>query len=249
MRHLTRCLSVASLCLAGLFGTAAHAGVVITGTRVIYPAQSREVTVGLTNDDKKTPRLVQTWIDNGNEKLSPDQVDVPFNVTPPVFRMEPGSSQSLRIVYTKEPLPADKESLFWLNVLEVPPKPAEAADTNTLQFAFRIRIKMFFRPDGLRGKVEDAPKQLIWTLGNQSGKSTLTVQNPTPYYISFQNVGVGNDTNNLNESIEKGLMVAPGASLNIALKQEVAAGAGTQVQFKTINDFGGFVPFTSSIKP
>jgi chaperone protein EcpD len=247
MRHLKRYLGVAVLCLAG-FMSSAHAGVIIGGTRVVYPAQNREVTVQLTNDDKKTPRLVQTWIDDGNEQTSPDKLDVPFNVTPPVFRMEPGASQSLRIVYTKEPLPTDKESVFWLNVLEVPPKPANAEEISSLQFAFRIRIKLFFRPAGLPGISQDAPKQLTWTLVSDGAHRALEVRNPTPYYVSFQKVAlamgdklVTSDDNN---------MVAPGGTQRFSLKGDVSAqGANAEARFTVINDAGGFVPFTAPLKP
>lgn len=37
--------------------------------------------------------------------------------------MEPKSGQTIRIVYTGESLPQDRESLFYLNVLDIPAKP------------------------------------------------------------------------------------------------------------------------------
>lgn len=247
MRHLKRYLGAAVLCLAG-FISSAHAGVIISGTRVVYPAQNREVTVQLTNDDKAVPRLVQTWIDDGNEQTSPDKLDVPFNVTPPVFRMEPGASQSLRIVYTKEPLPADKESVFWLNVLEVPPKPANAQEASSLQFAFRIRIKLFFRPAGLSGSSQDAPKQLTWTLVNDGAHRALEVRNPTSYYVSFQSVALAMG-DRLVKSDDTG-MVAPGGTQRYTLKDDPGTlGAKAEVRFSTINDSGGFVPQTAPLKP
>jgi chaperone protein EcpD len=251
MRYLTRYLgyvAVAGLCLAGFMGNDAHAGIVITGTRAIYPAADREITIGLTNDDKKTPRLVQTWIDGGDPAISPDRADVPFHITPPVFRMEPGASQSLRVVYTKEPLPTDKESLFWLNVLEVPPK-ANGSDASVLQFAFRTRIKLIFRPDGLSGQSQDAPKALTWTLANQGGSSALQVRNPTPYYVSFQSIAVAQGDKHAEASDDMN-MVAPFGTLSIPLKQQVAALAdNAQVRFEAINDSGGFEPFTAPIAP
>jgi len=39
----------------------------LSGTRVVYPAQQREVSIKLTNDDAQFPRLVQAWIDTGDE--------------------------------------------------------------------------------------------------------------------------------------------------------------------------------------
>jgi chaperone protein EcpD len=248
MHFLTRCLAIASVCLGGFMVTTAEAGIVLGGTRVVYPASDREVTLSITNEDAKQPRLVQTWIDAGDAMISPDKVDVPFHVTPPIFRMEPKASQSLRIVYSKEPLPTDRESVFWLNVLEVPPKPEAGEGTNMLQFAFRTRIKMFFRPDNLPGKPEDAPKALTWTLASEKDASALTINNPTPYYISFQSVELvqGGHSYKAPGNVE---MVAPFGSVHVPLEGKVGAGvAGAQVQFKTINDFGGFASFSSPLK-
>ncbi|WP_164671810.1 fimbria/pilus periplasmic chaperone, partial [Pseudomonas viridiflava] len=100
----------------------AHAGVVIDGTRHIYPQQRREITLRLTNDDERAPRLVQVWLDQGDPASDPSNSEVPFSLSPPVFRLYPQKSQAVRLVYTEEPLPADRESLFWLNALEIPPK-------------------------------------------------------------------------------------------------------------------------------
>ena len=157
MNTFLRAIGVALLA-ACAFAPAAGANVLIGGTRVVLPAKDGEVTVRLTNENDR-PALVQAWIDRGDATSTPDSVDTPFLVTPPMFRMEAGRDQSLRILYTREPLPADRESLFWLNVLDVPPKPAdmEAAGTNYLQLAVRSRLKLFFRPEGLQGDPHKAP--------------------------------------------------------------------------------------------
>lgn len=73
----------------GLFGlllfiSSAHAGILINSTRVIYPAASSEVTLGMTNN-ATTPRLIQSWIDDGDADASPGKISVPFVVTPPYF--------------------------------------------------------------------------------------------------------------------------------------------------------------------
>ena len=57
--------------------SAAHAGVVIDGTRHIYPQQRREITLRLTNDDQRAPRLVQVWLDQGDPAQDPR---VPFSL-------------------------------------------------------------------------------------------------------------------------------------------------------------------------
>lgn len=252
MKVLQRCASIAFLLLAGyLMVLPAQAGVVISGTRQIYPAQNREITVKVTNDDTTTPRLVQVWIDDG-KKLTAEQADVPFTITPPVFRMEGGKSQTLRMAYTKEPLPADKESVFWLNVLEIPPKLDSGEGDNQLRFAFRIRTKVFFRPQGLAGMPGEAADKLNWSLRKTEQGSELEVRNPTPYHVSFQEValalGAGQDAK-LNKSDQYD-MVAPGGSQHYLLKDKVdALPAGAHVKFNMINDYGAFVPKQAPLLP
>ncbi|WP_211454714.1 fimbrial biogenesis chaperone [Collimonas antrihumi] len=124
--------SFCAVCLTGLLSAPAQADIVFSKTRAIYPMQEREITVTLSNENATAPRLMQAWIDDGDINGAPEQIDVPFTLTPPVFRMEAGKSQALRVVYAREDgkgkaLPKDKESVFWLNVLAVPPRPHDAA--------------------------------------------------------------------------------------------------------------------------
>lgn len=122
----------------------AQASIVITGTRVVYDAAQREVTVKLNNDGQ-SPMLVQSWIDEGNLQATPDTSAAPFVLTPPIARIDPNKGQALRVRFTgQKALPQDRESLFWLNVLEVPPSSAEGQ--NRLKIAFRSRVKFFYRP-------------------------------------------------------------------------------------------------------
>ena len=117
---------ISAVFLATAFSTAtppATAGVVVNGTRVVYPADKREVTVSIRNAGE-TPSLVQAWLDAGDPHSKPGEAKVPFVLTPPLFRLDPTKVQSLRLVYTHDALPVDRESLFWLNVLDVPPRAA-----------------------------------------------------------------------------------------------------------------------------
>ncbi|SDD01975.1 fimbrial biogenesis chaperone [Paraburkholderia lycopersici] len=187
-RWISKVLAMLAL-NAIVLGGLAHASVVITGTRVIFPGASREVSVKLDNDGK-APALVQAWMDTGNEKAAPESIKVPFVLTPSIFRLDPGKGQTLRMVYTGEPLPADKESLFWLNVLEIPPKARSDDGTNKIQLAFRSRIKVMYRPAGLPGSAEDAPKQLRWEIVHRDGTKgyELAVSNPSSYVVNLGSV-------------------------------------------------------------
>jgi chaperone protein EcpD len=230
---------LAAACVAlGLAGAIhAHASVVIAATRVVYNAKSPEETLKLSNEGK-SPALVQAWIDSGDSKATPSSVDVPFVVTPPISRIDPTRAQTLRVVYTGEALPQDRESVFWLNVLEVPPKPdADEAATNKLQLAFRSRIKLFFRPAGLQGMAEEAPARITWRLGQAGNQSAIEARNPTPYHVSFTGVDVS--AGGKTATFDDGGMVAPGETKVFPLNGEVNATADAKVSYHALNDFGG----------
>ncbi|KVZ40857.1 molecular chaperone [Burkholderia ubonensis] len=213
----------------------AHASVVISGTRVIFPAQEREVTVKITNEGN-TPALIQTWLDKGDEKESPEKIDVPFTLTPSMFRMEPGKGQTLRLIYTKEALPAEKESLFWLNVLEIPPKAAGGDDRNKLQIAFRSRIKVMFRPEGLSGSAAAAPKQVKWELVRDHGKYALKATNPTPYVVNLGGIALKSGDRKYDARMG---FVRPGDTQLFPIEGlPTAPVAGAKVDFSAIDDWG-----------
>ena len=219
-----------SLCTAA----ATHASVVIGGTRVVFSAKQGEATVRLTNQNDYAT-LVEAWIDAGDLKSTPNNANSPFLVTPPLFRMDPHKDQSLRIIYTQgsQPLPTDRESLFWLNVLEVPPKPTtQAAGQNYLQFAVRSRLKLFYRPADLPGDALKAPDKLSFTAQGPA----LVVHNPTPYYITISKLALGTDGKAIDGASG---MVAPFGDLRLPLKGVAQPpAAGTPVSFTTIDDYG-----------
>lgn len=213
-----------------------RASIVISATRVIYEAKSGEKTVRLTNKGQ-TPSLVQAWLDTGAPQADRETLDVPFVLSPPMSRVDPGKSQTLRVIYSGEPLPQDRESIFWLNVLDIPARPDVAADENFLQLSFRSRIKFFFRPEGLVGTATEAPTQLSWQLGTEAGHPVLRVANPTPYHISLASVELGG--NGASLGVQDPGMLAPFETRALELPRAIPATPGMRVRYRFINDYGG----------
>ncbi|MEP7185101.1 MAG: molecular chaperone [Rhodanobacter sp.] len=241
-------MGAAFLAMCLCISAAAHANVLIAGTRVVFPARDGEVTLRLTNDNTK-PALVEAWIDRGNMHSTPDKVDTPFLITPPLFRMEAHKDQSLRIIYMHGQLPADRESLFWLNVLEVPPKPSgpQNTDMNFLQLAIRSRLKLFYRPADLQVDSTKAPTLLTFKTAADDKGIALVVHNPTPYYLTFADLAV--DVAGTSYAADTG-MVAPMADLRLSVpKLKQAPAAGTPIHFNTINDYGALAPLTATVTP
>lgn len=209
-----------------------YASIVMDGTRVIYQGNKNEVTISLTNKNKR-PVLIQSWIDTGNENTTPEKISVPFVLTPPINRVDPDKGQTIRISYTGVPsLPTDRESVFWLNVLEVPSKDKNSADVQQkLNVVFRTRIKLFYRPEGLAGNSNDAPNDLHWHLnGSNAIVQNSSKYNITIFMVNYKGNGVSSEAN--------GKMIAPGESQQFTLKN---TGNIDGLTFSTINDYGALI--------
>lgn len=57
-------------------------------------------------------------------------------------------------------LPKDRESLFFLNVLDIPPNCPELEGKNGIKFAMQNRIKFIYRPEGLTGVDKESFRRL-----------------------------------------------------------------------------------------
>lgn len=237
------------LIISGLLSFSVCASVVIMGTRVVYPEQKKSINVQLQNGDN-SPSLVQAWLDTGDPSGSPGSVRVPFVITPPVTRIEPGTGQTLRIMYTGEPLPRNRESVFYLNVLDIPPRPefgekkADIGNVNYLQLAVRSRIKLFFRPATLNQPVADVARQITWSRVNIGNQILLRADNQTPYFVTYKKIVLKSDRD--IQSLTQPGMVSPYSVKDFTLPGKNLYGA--RVIWTVINDYGGYEEGKSSIK-
>lgn len=206
----------------------AYAAISLDRTRVIYDGSKKSMSITISNNNEHLPYLAQAWIEN--EQGS--KITSPLTVLPPVQRVEPGTKSQLKIqsVSGKESLPQDRESLFYFNLREIPPR---SDKPNTLQIALQTRIKLFYRPEAL---IMTANEGLVWqekiTL-TRSG-NIYTVNNPTPFFLTLIE-----GSKSLKSEPEKDfvpLMVAPkGQGI---LKAGVSS-LGDNPVLTYIDDYGG----------
>ncbi|OAT37979.1 fimbria/pilus periplasmic chaperone [Proteus myxofaciens] len=210
-----------------LFSSLTYAGGMALGsTRIIYPLDAKQTSINITNTDKKVRFLVQSWVDNENDVKVND-----FIVTPPLFVSKPESENTLRLIYAGQPLPTDRESLFWLNSKSIPEiERDEIQNKNILQLAILSRIKIFMRPQGLTFKLEDVPDSIEF----KSVENNLSIKNPSPYYVTLINIKSG------KEDI-KSMMLSPLSTINIKTNSNI----NTNISYQTINDYGATTPIIS----
>ena len=208
-----------------LVNSAATAGVIVGGTRIIFHGEKKETTISVTNPDSKV-WLIQSWVE------STDNSKAPFVFSPPLFRLDGQQKNVLRLLYTGAVLPQDRESLFWANIKAIP---AAAEEENVLQIAIKTQIKLIWRPVGLEKILSHAEMaKLSWRW--QQGK--LQVTNPTPYHMNFHSITVNGQT------ITDPGWVAPFAAKEYALSQPARSG---KVSWRLINDYGAITqPFEAN---
>ncbi|MEQ7917959.1 molecular chaperone [Xanthomonas sp. WHRI 1810A] len=221
-----------TLLLGMTLAISVQAGIVLNTTRVIYPATDKEVSLGIQNSGSGEI-LAQSWLESDVENPDADPAGLPFVITPALTRMSGNAKQLVRIIYAGSGLPQHRESVFWLNVQEIP----QTADENVLQIAIRQRIKVFFRPVGLPGDPLEAPGNLEWRLIDGG---TLEVSNPGPYHVSMVQIGVQRGATRLLQ--EDSRMLAPLQRVRFPIEHSAQRDPAT-LRFIAINDFGAQVPY------
>lgn len=225
---------LASLFCLPLCVSTALAAVTIEGTRVIHDAaHGSDVTIKTRNNGER-PALVQVWIDDGQGDMRPEDIRVPFRMTPVEPRLiQPQQGQAYRVTFAPRPgdpaIATDRESVYYFNLLDIPPKPIVAQGSNLLQFAVRTRIKLFYRPAELPGKPTDAGPALRWTATN-AGAPHLHIHNPSPYHVSLVRIALA-DGSELPAD-----MVAPFGSLDVRLPATVQP--PSTLTYAWLDDYG-----------
>ena len=220
------CFMIIPVATAILIPSVAQAAISLDRTRVIFDGSQNSVSLSISNQNKQLPYLAQGWIEDekGNKLQSP------LTVLPPVQRIEPARSSQVKIqaLSAIKMLPQDRESLFYFNLREIPPK---SSKPNTLQIAIQSRIKLFYRPAGLAIDSSAAPPQEQLTLTRQG--NNYQVNNPTPYYVTIVDAG---STKGIGIKGFEPIMLPPKGKLPLNVS---ASAVGSRPVLTYVNDYGG----------
>lgn len=136
-------------------------------TRYVFTGDKDALSVTVSNEAGHTMGG-QAWVENIVEQDTRPS----FVMTPSFFKVGAGGKQVLRMLKAVE-LPQDKESVYWLNLQEIPP----AIDGSGLSIAVRTRVKLFYRPTALMKGRQGAEQKMELT----SQKGGLMLKNTTPH--------------------------------------------------------------------
>lgn len=205
-----------------------QAALTLNADRLVYNEKDGDASVTIhSNEDRAY--LVQAWLDAGDSNV---KKNLPFVVTPPLFRLAPKSDNVIRVMYLGNGLPADRESLLWLDVKGVPGlNDEESKVENRMVLAINNRIKFFFRPANLKGDPGEAVKVLHWT---RSGNS-VKVDNNSPFNTVLSDIVIDKETIPVSV-VDNNTVIPPFGSKTYRLKHTLASGAS--VEWNALNDFG-----------
>ncbi|WP_423244831.1 fimbria/pilus periplasmic chaperone [Erwinia persicina] len=215
--------------LLALSTQSAFAAIALDRTRVIYDGSQKSISLNVSNENKQLPYLAQGWIEDASGK----KISSPLTVLPPVQRIEPGAKSQVKVqgLPAVNALPQDRESLFYFNMREIPPRTDKP---NTLQIALQTRIKLFYRPASLMNTAGamTTPWQEKITLHKQGDR--YEVNNPTPYYVTL----VDGSSTVKGESAKgfEPVMVEPNGKASLTVGSGVL---GSSPVLTYINDYGG----------
>lgn len=157
-----------------------YSAVALDRTRIIYDGGQKNVSLNISNQNKELPFLAQSWLEDEQGV----KVNGPLIALPPVQRIEPGAKSMVKLQSMPEvrSLPQDRESLYYFNMREIPPR---SDKPNVLQIALQTRVKLFYRPDAIRpeSNIDEEFKKISLTPQG----SFYLVNNDTPYYFTVIN--------------------------------------------------------------
>lgn len=221
---LRRTLYVLIVFLSSFMSNFAPAAINVDRTRIVMSSSDKSLAITLTNESKDVPFLAQSWIEEANGKRS----ETYLLALPPLQRIDGGKKAQVRIMALPgmESLPKDRETLFYYNIREVPPKSDKA---NVLQIAMQSRLKLFWRPESIKKATNVRTEEQLTIERNAK---EIIIKNPTPYYITLAYLGVDNKG---SFSGFDSIMLAPFSS------QTFNSGYfnGNELNVGYIDDFGG----------
>lgn len=201
----------------------------VEGTRAVFNSGDKVVSMRLVNSGDE-PAVVQLWTDDGDPLASPQESRTPVIALPPIFGIQPGEIRSVKLqLVSPEKILKDRESLYWLNIYQIPPRSKSDDAEQRVFLPLRFRLKIFVRPENIPVLEEDAGKKIDFTVVNVKGTEKLVIKNPTPWHMNIGEL-------NIDGEALAGLVVSPYADSQVTLSEQ--SKQARSIQYSIINDDG-----------
>lgn len=182
----------------------ALAALALDATRYVYKGDAQFISA-IANNESEEAYGAQVWVDNIVEK----DTRPTFIATPSFFKVDGKGKQVFRVMKVSDHMPNDKESIYWLNLQEIPQK----REGSGLTMAIRTQVKLIYRPAAIVDGRAAAEENL--TVEHVPGGQWLV--NSTPYIFAIGSVTDKNDKviPLTPEESDKLTMFMPGDRVNV----------------------------------
>ena len=204
-------------------------GLTLHSTRVIFPEVKQKGVIYSISNNTDELYLLQAQIKELSTDNTMGNISSKLIVVPPLQRFEPKQKISLRLLLVDNTsLPKNRESVFLLILKAIPNNQDISQNDSTLQLAVQNNIKIFYRPIDIPDMTTaEINEKLVLSLEN----GHILVDNPTPYYITFESIKVGDESLN-NDKLSE--MIPPFSKHSyIAPNNSVG-----KISWSILNDYG-----------
>lgn len=162
--------------LCSLLSQNTLAALELDSTRYVYAGDNTVLSVTVKNTEDQDYGG-QVWVEN----IAEQDTRPAFIATPSFFKIKKHDGrQVFRLIKASDQMLQDKESIYWLNLQEIPPK----INGNGISLALRTRVKLIYRPMALVAGRAHAEENM--SIEHFSGKQFLV--NSTPYIFAISSI-------------------------------------------------------------
>ncbi|MBG3090126.1 fimbrial biogenesis chaperone [Proteus terrae] len=169
------------LTLFFIFPTYSQSSIEINKDKFIFIESINQEIIEIKN---KTDNdyFIQSWITHYDKENSNE---IPFMVTPPLFKIEKDENFSLKIFKIDKIKEEDRESLYRINIKRIPILLNSDSNKNMLHVSVNSVYNLIYRPVSIEKDAKDAYKKIEF-LKNKNNE--FIINNPTPYFITLSSI-------------------------------------------------------------
>lgn len=229
--------------------TGSQAAVLPLQDRMLFSSTDTERRLLIVNNDSHAPVLLQSWIDDGSSGELNKEKNYPFIVIPAVAKMSPGKIVNLRVLPTEKmrELPRDRESVFWINLYEIPgiKKSQQSENVNKVEVGLNTQLKIIYRP--FRGNMDIKNIAGDLNIRLSDGGHSLELDNPSPYYVTPVSIKIKSSSGEQPLQLGMSRMIAPFGHKRFGLTK-VMSNKEMTVEYTLVDDAGKEFSFTRPLK-
>ncbi|MBG2875711.1 molecular chaperone [Proteus alimentorum] len=168
-----------------LFPIYGYSSIEINKDKFIFIENKNQEIIEIKNNTNND-YFIQSWISHYDEN---NHTELPFMITPPLFKLEKNEHYSLKIFKIDEIEKKDRETLYRVNIKRIPLLSDSDEDKNLLHISMNSVYNLIYRPISIEKNAVDAYKKIEFL---KNKKHELIINNPTPYFITLINVSCNN---------------------------------------------------------